>query len=239
MYGYRGRIGLLVPNMNTTMEMDFHRLAPEGVSVHTARISWKTPENSVRALTEVRTNSVRAAIDVAAANVDVIVYGCTGASVLGGAAGERDIVEMITAGTNIPTITTATAMLGGLRELGIGKVSLASPFSPEVDAKLAEFLEVNDIRVVKLESLNQRDVQKYEKYSHDDLCDLVKKAATPDSDGVFVPCNQLRAIELPNALETFLEKPVVTSVQASLWLALKTIGVKTSVEGYGSLLTRL
>jgi len=32
MYGYRGKIGILVPAINTTMEMDFHQLAPEGVS---------------------------------------------------------------------------------------------------------------------------------------------------------------------------------------------------------------
>jgi maleate cis-trans isomerase len=39
MYGWRGRIGLLVPSINTTMETEFWRIAPEGVSVHTARIA--------------------------------------------------------------------------------------------------------------------------------------------------------------------------------------------------------
>ena len=39
MYGWRGRIGLLVPSINTTMETEFWRIAPEGVSVHSARIS--------------------------------------------------------------------------------------------------------------------------------------------------------------------------------------------------------
>ena len=39
MFGWRGRIGLLVPSSNTTMEMEFHRHIPKGVSVHTARIT--------------------------------------------------------------------------------------------------------------------------------------------------------------------------------------------------------
>ena len=39
MYGWRGRIGLLVPSINTTMETEFWRIAPPGVSVHTARIA--------------------------------------------------------------------------------------------------------------------------------------------------------------------------------------------------------
>ena len=39
MYGWRGRIGLLVPSINTTMETEFWRIAPPGVSVHVARIA--------------------------------------------------------------------------------------------------------------------------------------------------------------------------------------------------------
>ena len=39
MYGWRGRIGLLVPSINTTMETEFWKIAPPGVSVHTARIA--------------------------------------------------------------------------------------------------------------------------------------------------------------------------------------------------------
>src|SRR5437868_106181 len=39
MYGWRGRIGLLVPSINTTMEPELWSIAPQGVSVHTARIA--------------------------------------------------------------------------------------------------------------------------------------------------------------------------------------------------------
>ena len=47
MYGWRGRIGLLVPSINTTMETEFWRIAPAGVSVHTARIAGAMRQNSV------------------------------------------------------------------------------------------------------------------------------------------------------------------------------------------------
>jgi maleate isomerase len=123
--------------------------------------------------------------------------------------------------------------------VGISKVSVASPFSQEVDAKLREFLEENTIRVMKLERMNQRNVQEYENYAPSVLYTLGKKAFIPESDGVLIPCNQVRAIEIAEELEMDLGKPVVTSVQASLWLALKAIGVKAPVKGHGSLLTRL
>jgi len=38
MFGWRLRIGLMVPSSNTTMEPEFYQHLPEGVSVHTARM---------------------------------------------------------------------------------------------------------------------------------------------------------------------------------------------------------
>lgn len=239
MYGYRGKIGVLVPNINTTMEMDFHRLASEGVSVHTARISWQNPENSLEALKELKHNTIKAALDVAAARVDVIVYGCTAGGVLEGTSRDREISEMITRETKIPAITTTTAMVKGLREVGIKKVSVASPFSEEVDEKLKLFLEGNGFQVMKLESLHQRDVWEYARNAPFLIYHLGKKAFVQEADGVFIPCTQLRAIDIAEQLEKDLGKPVVTAVQTSMWLALKTIGIKSPVFGYGMLLTRL
>ena len=156
MYGYRGKIGILVPSINTTMEMDFHKMAPEGISVHTARISWDAPESSVESLREMTDKAVKAAKDVAAAHVDVIVYGCTGGGILEGPSGDREIADMLTRETKIPTITTTMAMVEGLREVEIKKVSVASPFSEEVDERLKGFLEGNGFRVTKLESLRPK-----------------------------------------------------------------------------------
>ena len=38
MYGWRLRVGLIVPSSNTTMEPEFYRICPEGVNIHTARV---------------------------------------------------------------------------------------------------------------------------------------------------------------------------------------------------------
>ncbi len=43
-YGWRGRIGLVSPSTNTTLEPEFWRLAPEGISVHVARVYQAGPQ---------------------------------------------------------------------------------------------------------------------------------------------------------------------------------------------------
>ena len=37
-YGWRGKIGLITPSSNNINEPEFYRLAPPGVTIHTARV---------------------------------------------------------------------------------------------------------------------------------------------------------------------------------------------------------
>lgn len=239
MYGWRGKIGLLVPASNTTMEMDFYRMVPEGVSVHSARVSWSAPESSVESLKELTGNTIKAAIDAATARVDVIVWGCTAGSFSGGVSYDRDICDRITEATKIPAITTSTAAIQGLREMEVRKVSVATPYSEEVDERLKIFLRGNGFQVMKLESLHQRDIWEHARNSPSLLYQLGKKAFVPEAEGVFISCTQLRAIDIIEPLELDIGKPVVTANQASMWLALRTIGIKSPVNGFGKLMTRL
>jgi maleate cis-trans isomerase len=43
MAGWRARLGFLIPAVNPTAEREMYRLAPEGVSVHFARMVARGP----------------------------------------------------------------------------------------------------------------------------------------------------------------------------------------------------
>ena len=50
-YGWRCRLGLIVPSLNVVAEPEMRRLAPDGVSVHSARMylaGATTPESYAR-----------------------------------------------------------------------------------------------------------------------------------------------------------------------------------------------
>src|SRR3982750_4238978 len=103
MYGWRGRIGLLGPSINTTMETEFWRIAPEGVSVNTARIAGgrAAPAEERR---KMENASKKGAEEVGMVEPDGVVYGCTSGSFFEGPAWNKKICEQLTAITKAPTI---------------------------------------------------------------------------------------------------------------------------------------
>lgn len=82
MYGWRGRLGLIVPSSNTTMEMELHEALPEGVSLHTARVPLRNVTEEE--LVKMNTLAVEAAKLLRDAGVEMMLYGCTSGSFIGG-----------------------------------------------------------------------------------------------------------------------------------------------------------
>ena len=238
MYGWRGRIGLLVPSINTTMETEFWRIAPEGVSVHTARISGGrhgTPEE-LRSMEEA---SKHAARDVAMVEPDVVVYGCTSGSFFEGPQWNKRISEQLSEITKAPTVTTAGAMAACLLAGGHRKVDVVTPYVDVTNERLKQFLKSHGVDVSKLGTFDMLDMFDHAKIQPEEIYSKVKESATPEADAVFVACTQLRALEVLDMLERDLGKPVYSAVQASAWQAYQAMGIDPGITDCGSLLRSL
>ncbi|MEI8033944.1 MAG: aspartate/glutamate racemase family protein [Betaproteobacteria bacterium] len=238
MYGWRGRIGLLVPSINTTMETEFWGLAPHGVSVHTARIAGGregTPE-TLRGMEEA---SKVAAGDVAMVEPDVVVYGCTSGSFFEGPSWNKKICEQLTKITKAPTVTTAGAMVACLKAGGHKKVDVVTPYVALTNERLKSFLKVQGITVSQLGTFDMLDMFDHAKIEPEEIYRKVKSMTTDKSEAVFVACTQLRALEVLDELERDLGKPVYSAVQASAWQAFDIMGVDPDIQDGGSLLRRL
>ena len=238
MYGWRGRIGLLVPSINTTMETEFWRIAPEGVSVHSARIAGGrhgTPEE----LRSMEGASKKAAEEVAMVEPDVVVYGCTSGSFFEGPEWNKKICEQLTAITRAPTVTTAGGMAACLMAAGHKKVDVVTPYVELTNERLKQFLKAHGIDVVKLGTFDMLDMFDHAKIQPEEIYAKVKEITTPEADAVFVACTQLRALEVLDLLERDLGKPVYSAVQASAWQAYEAMGVDPRITNCGSLLRKL
>jgi maleate cis-trans isomerase len=238
MYGWRGRIGLLVPSINTTMETEFWRIAPQGVSVHSARISGGrhgTPDE----LRGMESASKAAARDVAMIEPDVLVYGCTSGSFFEGPEWNKKICAQLTEISGAPTVTTAGAMAACLMAGGHKKVAVVTPYVELTNERLKDFLRAHGIKVTHLGTFDMLDMFDHAKIQPEEIYRKVKEANSADTDALFVACTQLRAMEVLDMLERDLGKPVYSAIQASAWEAYAAMGVDPKITDCGSLLRKL
>jgi len=227
------RIGLLLPSSNTTMEPDFYRMAPEGVTVHSARMHLEdvTPESLERMAGEAE----QAAGLLSTADLDVMVFGCTSGSLIRGVEWEKSLVRKTEKASNTPTVTTAGAVVEALRALDAQKIRVFTPYTDAVNRLENTFLEAHGFQVDSIRGLGLVDNLKIGRVTPEEITRLVD--ADRGADCLFISCTNLPVVHLIQTLEEKHRKPVVTSNQASMWAALRRLGLP-GLEGYGALLSR-
>jgi len=147
MYGWRGRIGVVVPADNSVTEVDFHRMTPTGVSAHALRLPrLPREEMGARAVTMVG--------DLLYGRFDLLTYMCAASSFLLGVEGNRALQRAISEQIGgKPVSTTSTVMVAALQALGAQRISLIAPYKEPIVHALCTFLEGSGIEVVAVKGL--------------------------------------------------------------------------------------
>jgi maleate isomerase len=168
--------------------------------------------------------------------LDCFAYYCTSVSFIRGPGGDLDISRRVTEETGKPATTTSTAMIEALRALDISRVSLASPYLPDVEQRFVEFFEAHGVNVVR--SLSLCLERGHSLVLPEDIRRLAEAADDPAAQAVFVGCTGQRLAQHLNAMEALLGKPVLTANQVTSWHALKLMGLDPQIEGRGRLFAR-
>ncbi|HEX6212429.1 MAG TPA: hypothetical protein VF136_16735 [Methylomirabilota bacterium] len=230
------RIGVLIPPVNVTVEPEFNRWAPAGVTIHAARM-WRrrarlSPDDLREMLTRLDDDCARLAM----AQPDVVLYACTSGSSLETGGFDRRISERMARASGAPASTTATAVAAALHVLGVKRPAVVTPYPDEINEREMAFFAELGFEPVSLESFREGDSHAIPRIDPEDTARLVRKADRPEADGVFISCTNLPTAPIIERLETELGKPVVTSNQATLWLGLRALCVTAAVPGAGRLL---
>jgi len=233
------RIGLLVPSSNTTVEPEFYRALPAGVTLHTARMFLTdiTPEAILRIVQDLESQSRL----LATADVDVIVLGATAPSFLKGAGYDREMIDRVEKASGKPATTTSTALLRALRFLDVKRIVLGSAYTDKVNAIAQAFLEANGFTVAAARGLQMVDNLAVGRLGPESSYDLARgaAAAAPDAEAVVLACTNWRSMDSIEKLERDLGKPVLSTTQVSVWDALRMVGYRGEIPGYGRLLRTL
>ena len=178
-----------------------------------------------------------AAIKVARAEVEFMLFACTSASFLHGKGWDVQVAKSIEDASGIPATTTATAVADALEFLGAKTIFMVTPYSPEVNAREIAFLGYRGVEVRQQFSFgctHSRDVALVSPETiHKAL--VSRRNEIRACDALFVSCTMLRSMEIAERLEHDIGAPVVTSNTASVWAMLRAISEDTSTVPAGQL----
>lgn len=234
-FGWRLRIGLLLPSSNQVAEPEIPAMLPDGVSLHTTRLKLAGGgREELLAMTE---KVEEGAALLADAGVDLIVFHCTAVSTFDPMM-EVNLKRRIAAATGKPATATSEALTAAFRALEAKRIVLVSPYRKAVNEREIAYFAHHGITVLGAMGLDLRGGNAYAAVEPGQWYRHTIANRHEDADAYFLSCTTIRATPVIAVLENDLGKPVVTSNQAMVWHALRLGGVSDPLAGFGTLFAR-
>jgi maleate isomerase len=245
-WAWRARIGVLAPAGDVGPESEFRAMAPEGVSIHAARVPFavRAPGGVIDGpidLEPARAFADPPHIDdaarlLAAAPLHAIAVGFTSNSYLRGADDDAALKARLEERTRgVPVVITGAAAVLALRTLGALRLALIDPpwFSAELNRMGAAYFESQGFEVVHAAPAGLPSGQFL--VHPGQLYDWARSHVPAEAHAVFVGGNGFRAVGVIQALEEDLGRPVLTANSVAFWQALHLAGTRVPVRNYGVL----
>ena len=225
MYGWRGRIGMIMPDNNTVLEPELYTYLPEGVSMHSSRAIMHGVAARDRVPTAVAV--LPQLIEGLRKRVGVLAYACMTTSIIMQAGWYKSLID-VTQG--VPFLPAGETMLTALEALKARRIGVFSPFLDEVATLLPNWFEEHGLKVVH--NINvpfTRD--QVTSHSLEEFYPLIKREFKgKDIDCLAILATDLATLTVIDILESDLNLPVVSSNLALLWCALGVIGVRDDIR---------
>jgi len=242
--GHRAKIGVIIPSTNTSVEYDCQRILPRGVSWHTARFFIEHPDLSsdahfIKFLELLRKEIPIALRDVMTCNVDHIMMGMSAETFWGGVEGNDAFIKRIQEQVGGIKLTTgANAVIAALKAYGnVRTVSVVTPYQPIGDKNVIRFFEESGYRVKRVVGLRAENAHDaIAKTPESAVCKIVKDIDGDDVDAIIQVGTNLSTAGLFPTLEKFLGKPCLPINVATVWHALRSVGIHDKLDNMGRLL---
>jgi len=242
----RARIGVLTPHFDAVPESEFQALAPDGVSIHAARVplGMVGPEGEIIPYVDADIAKAFASppgVDEAtsllsAVDPKAIVYAFTSSSYILGPEEDENLRDRLQSrAKGIPVIIQSAALIAALRTLQTNRIALVHPpwFSDSLDALGASYFQSQGIEV--LEHGQAKLTDDYGDMSPDAILEWVVSHTPDNAEAAVIGGGGFRATGAIAAIERRLGRPVLSANQAAFWLALRVSGVDDRLAGYGRL----
>ncbi|MBC7145144.1 MAG: aspartate/glutamate racemase family protein [Thioclava marina] len=230
------RLGLVVLQVDETIEQDFRRLfPPEAARIHVSRVpsgAELTPDTIAQMKA---TLPAAAALLPPAARFDAVGYACTSGTTLIGAA---RVAELVSGAVQSRAVTDPlSAALAACRALGLERVGIVSPYIAPVAEPIRQAFEAAGLSVPDTLSFGEEVEARVARIAPASIAEAARTLARRNRiDGVFLSCTNLRTLDIIAPLEAELGMPVLSSNQVLGWHMAHLSGARIAAAGHGRLL---
>jgi maleate cis-trans isomerase len=217
MYGWRGRIGLMIPYDNCVIEPEFNRTLPRGVSAHVVRSTMTDRKD----LAEQSIGLARAMVHL---RLSIALYACNASSFMQGRVWHDEFLQRFEAAAGVPSETASAAMIKLLQHRKVENVALVSPYPKWLLDPLVGFVQDCGIGVANAAALGLEPPE-INLLGPEYTYRVARQANVADADGVLILATNFRSLEIVGLLEQELRKPVVSTNQALMWTAKRMLGL--------------
>lgn len=229
------RIGLVVPWATDTVPPEAAEMYPHAeFRARGVGVKALTPEGYESAWHAI----VPAARELAALNVDAIMVIGTSLTFYRGVEAHSQLLDNLSEATGLPVGTMSSAIVEALRTTGGRSISVCTAYADEVNRRLGQFLSASGFEVLALAGFGLTRFGAAGEKSEDEIIELATqtRAKSPTAQAMLVSCGGLRTLHAGKKIENKLGVPVVSSMPAALWQAVRLAGDSGYVKGCGALL---
>jgi maleate isomerase len=229
------RVGVIALSTDFTIEQDYRRICHKlPLDIFVNRIPFKNPCTHKNYLK--MTNHLPEIVEeiLPQQKIDTIAYGCTSGTI---AIGKDRVESLIRKSKPEAYVTTPiTAALKAFKKLKINNIAVLAPYPRLVNETVFDYLESKLIKVDNFSSFNLENDADIAKVDPKHLINTIKSINYKNVDAVFVSCTALRILEVLEGAENIIKKPIISSNQAIIWDCIRSVGIKSSIAGFGKLL---
>ncbi|MDF0580518.1 maleate cis-trans isomerase family protein [Bradyrhizobium yuanmingense] len=226
MSAMRKRLGMITPSSNSVLEPVTSAMLANvsGITAHFSRFRVTEIALDAAALSQFDASVMLPAADLLAdAKIDAIAWNGTSASWLG-VGRDRSLCEAITARTNVPATTSTLACIDAARALGARRVGLVSPYTDDVQRRIADVWAEEGITPHAERHLGLRDNFSFGEVAPATIAGMIRDVAAEGADAIVILCTNLDGAALAAMLERELDIAVLDSVAVTLWRTLGLAG---------------
>lgn len=241
------RIGQIVPSSNTTMETEIpamlrarEGILPERFTFHSSRMRMKkVVKEELEAMDR---DSDRCATELSDARVDVLGYACLVAIMSMGKGYHRESETRLHARTvennaAAPVVTSAGALVDGLKRMGAKKISVICPYMKPLTQLVVDYIEHEGIMVHDFTALEIPDNLEVGRHDPERLLEIYKRVDRTGVDAfVASACVQMPSLPIIQRLEDAIGIPVVSAAVCTTHQMLDRLGLERRVPDAGALL---